>query len=214
MEEILHSLVEGARYLYRQRLLVAADGNLSYRFANDRIVITPSGINKSRLEVSQLATLDLGGEILSGKPSSERSMHLEIYRQVPEARAVAHAHPLHAIALSLARPYWKALPVDALPEVLIAAGEVPIAPYARPGTPQMGEVLRPFLPRCRLLILARHGAVCWGESIEETLDGIERLEQICQILTLAENMGGATPLPAGEIQALKKIREGIGPRII
>lgn len=211
---ISDALVAGARYLYQQKMLVAADGNLSYRLSHDEILITPSGLNKSRLTSQDLAVITLSGEVLQGKPSSERAMHLEIYRQVPEARAITHAHPPHAIALSLARHYWKALPVEALPEVLIAAGQIPIVPYARPGTEKMGTALRPFLPDSRLMILARHGAVCWGESLEETLDGIERLEQICQILSLAESMGGCTPLPAGEIQALKKLREQIGPRII
>lgn len=211
---IADSLVQGAEYLYRQGLLVAADGNLSFRLDDHRILMTPSGVNKSRLRACDIAQLNLAGEILSGKPSSERYMHLEIYRRVPEARAIAHAHPPHAIALSLARHYWKELPIEGLPEVIIAAGRIPIAPYARPGTETMGQVLKAFLPESRLMILARHGAVCWGESLEETLDGIERLEQICKILTLTETLGGSTPLPAGEIQALRQLRQRIGPRII
>lgn len=208
------SIVDQARYLYERRLLVSADGNLSLRLDDGTILITPSGVNKSRLQPVDLAVIDIEGRILSGKPSSEHLMHLEIYRKVPEARAVAHAHPPHAIALSLARPYWKSLPVDALPEVLIAAGEVPIVPYARPGTEKMGTALHPFLPLSRLLILSRHGAVCWGEKLEETIDGLERLEQICEILTLAESMGGTTPLPAGELQALRQLRQRLGPRIL
>ncbi|MEZ0370782.1 MAG: class II aldolase/adducin family protein [Candidatus Sericytochromatia bacterium] len=208
------AIVAQSRFLHERRLLVSADGNLSCRLDDGSILITPSGLNKSRLGPQDLALIRLDGEILLGKPSSERLMHLEIYRQVPEARAITHAHPPHAIALSLARPYWKHLPVDGLPEVLIAAGEIPVVPYARPGTEKMGTALRPFLPASRLMILARHGAVCWGESLDETVDGIERLEQICQILSLAESMGGTTPLPAGELQALRQLRQKLGPRIL
>lgn len=208
------AIVSACHYLHQRRLLVSADGNLSLRLPDGRILITPSGINKARLQARDLALIGLDGEILQGNPSSERLMHLEIYRQAPDAKAICHAHPPHAIALSLARPYWKQLPVEALPEVLIAAGEVPIAPYARPGTEQMGTVLRPFLPAARLLILARHGAVCWGEDLDQSVDGIERLEQICEILSLAESMGGTTPLPVGELQALRQLRSRLGPRII
>lgn len=207
-------LIDAGRYLHQQGLLVAADGNISQRLSANEILITPSGINKSRLRTQDLAIVDLAGNILQGNPSSERHMHLEIYRQVPQAQAIAHAHPIHAIALSLARPYWKHLPVDALPEVIIAAGSIPVVPYARPGTTKMGEVLRSFLPEHRLMILARHGAVCWGESLNETIDGIERLEQICKILSISESLGGSTPLPAGELQAIKHIRAQLGPRII
>lgn len=208
------TLVEASAYLHQRQLLVAADGNLSLRLDDQHILITPSGINKSRLKQDGLALMTLNGEILQGKPSSERAMHLEIYRRVPEARAITHAHPPYAIALSLARPYWKTLPVEALPEVMIAAGNIPLVPYARPGSEKMGTSLQPFLPEHRLMILARHGAVCWGESLDETLDGIERLEQISQILTLAESLGGTTPLPAGELQALKQLRQKLGPRIL
>lgn len=207
-------IVAQAQYLHQRGLLVAADGNISIRLSDDQILITPSGQNKSRLQADNLALINLKGDIISGRPSSERFMHLEIYRQVPEACAIAHAHPPYAISLSLARPDWPTLPIDALPEVLIAAGEIPIVPYARPGTEAMGHSLRPFLPTSRLLILSRHGAVCWGESLDECIDGIERLEQLCQILTLAESLGGTTPLPADEIQALKQIRKQLGPRIL
>ncbi|PKL79150.1 MAG: class II aldolase family protein [Candidatus Melainabacteria bacterium HGW-Melainabacteria-1] len=208
------AIINHARALHQRGLLVSADGNLSIRLSDDKILITPSALNKSRLRPEDLAVINIDGDILQGRPSSERHMHLEIYRQVPTARAITHAHPPHAIALSLARPYWKSLPVEALPEVLIAAGEIPIVPYARPGTEKMGTSLHPFLPACRLMILARHGAICWGESLDESVDGIERLEQICQILTLAESMGGTTPLPAGELQALRQLRQRIGPKIL
>lgn len=211
--ELAKSIPEFAKHLYQRGLIVAGDGNLSLR-EHDKIWITPRGLNKSRIQLDDLACLDLKGEIIQGNPSSERLMHQTIYQHVPAARAVVHAHPPHAIALSLARYHWKELPTDALPEVIIAAGRIPIAPYARPGTTEMGSVLIPFLPDCRIIILARHGAVCWGETLQEAVDGIERLEQICQIIKLTEDLGGAHPLPAQEIRQLKKIRQQIGPRII
>ena len=145
---------------------------------------------------------------MSGNPSGERLMHLEIYRRCPEARCVVHAHPPTAVAWSLARPEWTVLPADALPEVILAAGRIPIAPYARPGTLAMGEVLAPLLPEHRLMILARHGALCWGESLEEAVGGIERLEHVCTMLKLAHDLGGARPLPTDEIEALRRMRTG------
>ncbi len=213
-EGVLRSMVEACGRLHARNLLAAADGNLSYRFSEDRIAITPTGVSKARMAVADMAFLTLEGAILSGQPSGERLMHLAIYRACPQARAVVHAHPPTAIAWSLARPGLSCLPEEAMPEVILAAGRIPIVPYARPGTAAMGEALGPFLPAHRLLILARHGALCWGESVEEAYLGMERLEHVCQILKAAEELGGATALPEEELAALRALREAQGPRIL
>ena len=141
-------------------------------------------------------------------------MHLAIYRAVPAAKAVVHAHPPTAIAWSLARPELKELPADGLPEVILAAGRIPIVPMAIPGTEAMGANLLPFLPDHRLLILARHGGLCWGEHLDEAVGGLERLEQVAEILWKAETLGGAKPLSVPEIEELQALRAKLGPRII
>lgn len=213
-QEIKQDIIAYARRAYQRQLLAAADGNISYRISDQAIHITPRGKSKADLQTAELACLDISGRILKGDPSSERLMHLAIYRAVPQARAIVHAHPMTAIAFTLARPHWTEIPTESLPEVILAAGYIPIAPYARPGSAAMGDVLLPYLPECRLLVLGRHGAVCWGESLAEAYQGIERLEQICTILHLAESLGGAQPLPEAEIEALKTLRQSIGPQII
>jgi len=86
-------------------------------------------------------------------------------------------------------------------------------PYARPGTAQLGEGLRAFLPEYRLLIMARHGAVCWGEDAAEAAGGLERVEHIAQILKAAVELGGLTSLPEDELAALRYLRAAAGPRI-
>jgi L-fuculose-phosphate aldolase len=141
-------------------------------------------------------------------------MHLAIYQAVPEAKAIVHAHPPTAIAWSLARPDWKELPADGLPEVILAAGRIPIVPMAIPGTEAMGTNLLPFLPDHRLLVLARHGGLCWGEHMDEAAGGMERLEQVAVILWRAETLGGAKPLSSMEVAELRALRAKIGPRII
>jgi L-fuculose-phosphate aldolase len=83
-----------------------------------------------------------------------------------------------------------------------------------PGTEAMGANLLPFLPRHRLLILARHGGLCWGEHMDEAAGGMERLEQVAEILWKAETLGGAKPLSAEELTELRALRAKIGPRII
>jgi len=212
-EAVLHEICESCRRLHARDLLVAGDGNLSWRFPDGRIAMTPAGASKRSLEPEDLTWLTLDGEVLLGSPSSERLMHLAVYRACPEACCVVHAHPPTAIAWTLARPELTELPA-AMPEVILAAGRIPVAPYARPGTPDLGEGLAPYLPGHRLILLARHGALAWGESLEEACNGLERLEHICRILKAAHELGGFTELPMEELQALRERRRSLGPRLL
>ena len=137
-------------------------------------------------------------------------MHLEIFKTCEKAKAVVHAHPTTAIAWSIARPDLNKLPSDCLSEVILATGDIPFADYARPGTSAMGDVLKPFLPTHRALILRRHGAVTWGEDLDEAYRGMERIENSAQILSEAFKLGGLHPLPADEVQYLYELRKKIG----
>lgn len=209
----LEGLCDAARRLHARNLLAGADGNLSYRMADGRIAITPSGVAKARLVPADMAYLATDGTVLTGRPSTERLMHLAIYRACPEARCVVHAHPPTAIAWTVARPDLPELPSEGLPELILAAGRVPVVPYARPGTEAMGQALEPFLPASRLLLLARHGAVCWGEDLEEACMGLERLEHVAQILKAAVELGGIRAMDPAEVEALRAARARSGPRI-
>jgi L-fuculose-phosphate aldolase len=210
----LQAICDACRRLHRRNLLAAADGNISLRLPNGEIVMTPTGVNKYQLKPEGMAFLRLDGTILSGEPSSERAMHLAVYRRCPMARAVVHAHPPTAIAWTLAHPELTELPSDALPEVILAAGRIPVVPYARPGTEAMGTELEPFLPAHRLLLLSRHGALAWGETLEEAVNGMERVEHAALILKAALELGGAKPLPEEERRALHALRAKNGPKLL
>ena len=161
-----------------------------------------------------MAIIDMEGKTLQGDPSSEKIMHLEVYKSCPEAQSVVHAHPPHAIAFTVAMPHLTELPAECLSEVILAAGRIPVVPYARPSTAAMGTELLPFLPDCRLLILSRHGALSWGEDMDEAYRGMERLEHCAQILYLAKSMGPLSTLPSEEVEALKLMRKKIGPKTL
>jgi L-fuculose-phosphate aldolase len=205
-------IVEICRRLNGKNLLSAADGNVSLRLSDSEILITPAGLNKAHITAADIAVITLDNRIVSGNPSSERLMHLEVFSRCPEARAVVHAHPPTAIAWSIAFPAHTELPATAMSELILAVGGVPIVPYARPGTKAMGEVLHPFLPSSRVMILARHGALSWGEDLNEAYNGMERLEHTCLILKTAHELGGITSLPAEEVKVLREMRSKMGNR--
>lgn len=212
--EIISKIIEVGRRLHDRHLLAACDGNISFRLSDREILITPSGVNKAFLTPDQMAMITLDNDVVRGVPSSERKMHLEIYRACHEARCVVHAHPPAAIAWTVARPKLRQLPFEILPEVILAAGRLPIVPYARPSTEEVGAGLRSFLPKYRVLILARHGVVSWGESLEEAYNGIERVEHVAHILKLASELGRLSALPKREIRVLEAMRAKIGARTL
>lgn len=187
-------ICEMGRRLHQKGWLAAADGNISVRLGSNEILITPTGVHKGYLEPSQMCLLSMDGEVISGKPSGERLMHLGVYRCCPKARAVIHAHPKMAIAWSIAQPDLKELPADVLAEEILANEKIPIVPYAKPGTPEMGDHLKPFLPQARMMILARHGALSWGEDLSMAYNGIERLEQVAKILAYTQMLKGGACL--------------------
>lgn len=213
-KEIAAAVIELCQKLHQQRLISGGDGNVSYRISDDQVLITPSGVPKCEVKPEDMALVDLEGKVLRGRPSSEKWMHLEIYLRCEKAKCVVHAHPPTVVAWSIARPELKELPGECMSEVIPTTGRIPFVPYACPGTTAMAENLRPFLPKCRALILSRHGALTWGEDLQEVLNGMERLEHSALILKTAEDLGGITKLPAEEIAKLKQLREKIGERLL
>lgn len=207
-------ILEVGRRLHQRGWLAAADGNISVRLSDDEILITPTGVHKGYLKESDICRVTLDNRVLSGKPSGERLMHLSVYQKCQVATAVVHAHPPVATAWSIARPELQELPAECLSEVILAAGRIPIVPYAQPGTLQMGTNLHPYLPDCRLMILGRHGALAWGESLEEAYNGIERLEHAAITLAHAQSLGGLTALPPDEVVRLREMRARMSGRTL
>ncbi len=203
-----------AQRLYQRNMLAAADGNISFRVSDREILITPSGVSKAFMSYDKMALITLDNEVLVGDASSERLMHLQVYKSCPEAKAVIHAHPPTSIAWSIAEPELKYLPSNCLSEVILACGDIPFVPYARPGTQNMGDNLKDFLPEYRAMILSRHGALTWGESLEEAWRGMERVEHSAEILYRAQLLGGLTSLPSEEISILREMRSKMGRRLL
>lgn len=211
---IRKAMIRTCRNLHRRNMLAAGDGNVSYRLEDQKILITPSGRPKAFIHMEEIAIMTIDGEVISGEPSGEKLMHLAVYRKCPEAQAVIHAHPPTCIAWSVAKPMMSELPCEALSEVILATGGIPIVPYARPTTQDMGDMIDPYLPQSRVMILARHGGLSWGESLEEAYMGMERMEHSAYTLYLAQTLSELSYLPEKEVEALKKMREQMGGRTL
>lgn len=177
---------------------------------SDFVLINAEGQKLDRPDLLKVAASASDPSNTPAQPSSETIMHIMIYKNQPLAKAVFHAHPPTAVAYSVAHPKDQFFPLNFTSELILALGQVPIVTYRRPGTSQMGEALVPFLANSKVLILQFHGAVSWGESIDEAYMGIERLEHAAEIYLKAKMMGGVGELPKSEIQALVELRQKIG----
>jgi L-fuculose-phosphate aldolase len=104
------------------------------------------------------------------------------------------------------------LPAEAISEIIMGVGRIPIVPYARPCTESLSNSILPYVPDNKVMILARHGVLSWGQDIMEAANGIERVENCAFILAQAHMLGGLTDLPEEEIKALHEIRQkrGVG----
>lgn len=208
--ELRCAIVECGRICYERHLTTSNDGNISVRMDDGRILITPSGISKGRLHESDLLTIDIDGNVLSAKekrlPSSETSMHLEVYKQRSDVRAVVHAHPIFATTLTVAGINF---PVDVLPEVILTLGDVPTTAYAIPASHEDAEVIRPFIKDFNALLLRQHGSLTVGKDLDEALINLERVEHVAEIFWRAQMLGTVNRLPAEAQAHLIAIREKI-----
>lgn len=204
------AIVDICRTLYERDLLAACDGNVSVKLDDDHFLITPSGVHKGFLQPDQMVVMKMSGEVLCGTPSSEWRLHHAIYQNCPKANAVIHAHPPTAVGWTLANPEAEELPSKNLPEVILAMGRVRVASYKPPGGDVIAEGVIPFLPKARAILLARHGSLVWGETLEEAFFGTERIEHTAKMLLSAHSFGGAQPLSENQLNDLFEIRKQLG----
>jgi L-fuculose-phosphate aldolase len=145
--------------------------------------------------------VDGRGERLSGagRPSSELRMHLAAYAARPDVAAIVHAHPITAVALTVA---GVPPPNDLVPEAAVTLGQVAVAPFATPGTEEVPASLAPLLPRHDVLLLERHGAIALGRTLGEAFDRMETLERVARVALVARLLGRCEPLPPSAVSAV------------
>ena len=211
---IREEIIKTAIMLHDKNMLAACDGNISYRFDDSTILITPSGKPKFLLEEKDIAVIDIDGKVIEGKPSSEMLMHLEVYKMRADAKAVIHAHPPTAVAYSIAHPDAEEVPGKSFSELILAVGKLPIVPFQMPGSLEIGTALHPYIKDSKVMVLARHGAISFGEDLIEAYNGMERLEHSCEILLKAESFGAVTELDEQAIDELYAMRKKIGDKTL
>jgi L-fuculose-phosphate aldolase len=201
-------ICEIGRLLYERSYVVSSDGNVSIRLDENTVLATPTMTCKGRMTEDSLALTDMDGKPLTDKrASSELAMHLLIYRERPDIKAVCHAHPPHGTAFAVA---GLAIDKPILSEVILTLGCVPLTDYGTPSTNELTEAMKPFVKHHNALLMANHGAVAYGENLWQAFDRLETLEHTAKIAILSKALGGANDLPKDAIEKLINIREKAG----
>ncbi|MGD9128232.1 MAG: class II aldolase/adducin family protein [Planctomycetia bacterium] len=215
LHTIKKEICEIGSRLYKKGFASANDGNISYRASEKEVVCTPTGVSKGFLKPDDLCVVDMQGNQTAGrkKRTSEILLHLEIMKERPEVKSIVHCHPPHATAFGIAR---EPIPPCVLPEIEIFLGEVPIARYGTPGSKNFAETILPFVNKSEVVILANHGTVSWGDTVEAAYFKTEMLDAYCKMLMLAKSLGRITYFNKQETEELLDVKQSMGipdPRI-
>jgi len=207
--DLRRDIVLVARWMYDRQLVVARDGNVSVRLPDGTFLMTPSGCCKGTVAEDELVRVDMSGRALDGgrKPTSEVVMHIAAYRERPDVNAVVHAHPITAVAFSIA---GISLAQCVVPETVIVFGQIPTAPYATATTPDMATAIEPIVRTADAIVLDRHGSLTLGRDVFDAFYKLEMLEHAAKITHAARMLGEVRTLPPDEVQRLIAVRQKLG----
>lgn len=209
VHKIKQEICEIGQRIYNKGFAAANDGNITYRVSEKEVVCTPTMISKGFMKPDDLCVVDMEGNQLSGrrKRTSEVKLHLAIMKARPEIKSVVHCHPPHATAFGIAR---EPVPQCVLPEVEIFLGDVPITKYEIPGGQDFADTILPYVHKSNVIILANHGTVSYGETVEKAYWWTEVLDAYCRMLMLARGLGRVNYFTEPEARALLDLKQQWG----
>lgn len=207
--EIRHQMVATGESLFNRGLTAGSSGNLSVRL-DDGWLITPTNASLGRLDPAKISKLDSKGNLLAGNPpSKEAFLHLAMYEQRPYDNGIVHLHSTYSAAVSC----MAGLPADdCLPPLtayfVMKVTRLPLIPYHRPGDLALAEAVRKLAANHHAILLANHGPVVSGVSLEAAVYAMEELEETAKLFLLLKGHK-ISPLNEEQIATLKAV---FGPK--
>lgn len=199
-------VLEAARLMAEKGLVVGTSGNASMRLQEDGgrelIAITPNARYYDLMDVDDIVVADFEGENVEGelRLSIEKLLHIGIYKARKKVNAVIHSHPTFGNIVSVA---GLEIPEILDDQVTYLGGEIKLAKYAIPGTPDLVDSALEALGPRNGALLANHGAISVGRDMKEAFTACELLEKTAQIYVFAMLLGKIVPLPE-QAQAVEK----------
>jgi L-fuculose-phosphate aldolase len=206
---VKEEICAAGRKLWLRGLVDGAGGNISCRVGPNEVISTPTMLSKYELTPADLSMVDLEGNQIAGQRprTSEVLLHLEIYKAVPEARAVVHCHPLHAGAYAIT---GRVPPNALMSEFELFVGKMALSSYETPGTAAFAKTVLPYVREHNTVLLANHGMVCWADTVTHAEWNAEVAENYCATLMLASQLGALSYIPEGKVEDLLAIKKRLG----
>ncbi|MBC8276011.1 MAG: class II aldolase/adducin family protein [Chloroflexi bacterium] len=200
------AVIEVAQEMERKGLVVGTAGNVSLRLKDpsgrELLAITPSGRYYDSLKIDDIVVVDFEGQRVEGeqKASIETVMHTEVYKARKKVNAIVHAHPAFCSVIAVT-----GLDIPPLidEQVIYIGGEIKVAEYALPGTPELAKNAVSALGPRNAVILANHGVLSVGRDMREALTICELAEEMAKIYVSVLSLGKVNTLPA-EVVELEK----------
>ena len=178
------------RSLFERGLTPGSSGNISVRLADGGWLVTPTNASLGFLDPAMISRLDPRGHLVSGDaPTKEIPLHSALYATCNNARAIVHLHSTHAVALSMLPeidPRAVVPPMTAY--YVMRIGRTALVPYFRPGDPAVVDAIRGLAGRYSSVLLANHGPVVAGETLEAAVFATEELEETAKLYLLLRGM--------------------------
>ncbi|MEQ9639066.1 MAG: aldolase [Alphaproteobacteria bacterium] len=193
-----------AASMFERGLTFGSSGNISVRL-DDGWLMTPTGSTMRALDPARLSRLDTTGNLVSGDPPTKESfLHLAMYDKRPKAGAVVHLHSTHSVAVSCLADVD---PADVLPPItayyVMKVGRLPLVPYYPPGDRDLAKAVAKLAGKHHAVLLANHGPVVAGRSLEDAVYATEELEETAKLFLMLR--GASTRyLSADQVAALKR----------
>lgn len=174
--------------LFDRGLTAGSSGNISVRLEDGGWLMSPTNVSLGNLDPARLSRLDHGGKLLLGDPpTKEAFLHLSMYAERKDARAVIHLHSSHATAVSILRDVD---PADVLPALtayyVMRVGRLPLVPYFAPGDPDLAVAVRAMASSHHAVLLANHGPVVAGTSLANAQYATEELEETAKLFLMLQ----------------------------
>jgi ribulose-5-phosphate 4-epimerase/fuculose-1-phosphate aldolase len=196
-------IVDFGKSLFERGLTAGSSGNLSVRLS-DGWLLTPTNASLGRLDPAQLSKLDWDGNLISGAPpSKEAFLHRAMYEERGSAGAIVHLHSTHSAAVSCmcGLNHDDCIP-PLTPYFVMKVGRLPLVPYHRPGDPALAGAIGAMARKHSAVLLANHGPVVSGSSLEAAVYAAEELEETAKLFLLLRDVP-TRPLDAEQIADLK-----------
>ena len=183
------SICRLAKSLFDRGLTIGSSGNISVRL-DDGWLMTPTGSSMGNLDPNEISKLDLAGNLISGKnPTKESFLHIAMYDERPDSGAVVHLHSTHSVAVSCLADIDKK---NVLPPItayyVMKIGTLPLVPYFPPGDINLVKAVKEMASDHHAVLLANHGPVVAGKTLEDAVYAIEELEETARLFLLLKNM--------------------------